>query len=84
MTDAETRGVVGAATELGGKLIGSLPAQFLMLCVLNLFFILGLLWFLNQQDQARERVLAPIVTSCLQQVPVDVLERLMKIKPGGP
>ena len=78
MTEQEAQGVVGAAAKLGGQLIGSLPAQFLMLCVLNLIFTLGLLWFLNQQEQARERVLTPIVTACLQEVPTEAIERIMK------
>lgn len=62
MTDAEAHGVAGVAS----KLIGSLPAQFLMLLVLNVVFILGLLWFLNARDEARERLLTPILASCLQ------------------
>lgn len=64
MTDAEAQGVAGVAS----KLIGSLPAQFLMLLVLNVVFILGLLWFLNARDEARERLLTPILAACLQPV----------------
>ena len=80
MTEAEAHGVVGAATELGGRIIGALPAQFLMLVLLNSVFIGGLLWFLDRRDTARERLLTPIVTSCLQQVPADVLKQLLDRK----
>lgn len=77
MTEAE-RGVVGAATELGNKLIGSLPSQFLMLCVLNTIFIIGLLWFLDREQtgrialetheaEGRERVLMPLLGACIKQ-----------------
>jgi hypothetical protein len=63
---------------LGEKLGSSLPAQFLMLVLLNLFFVLGLLWFLNASDQyrfaaeqhaieARERLLAPVLAECIRQ-----------------
>ena len=62
MTEAE-RGVIG---DLGSKLISSLPAQFLGLVVLNIVFICGLLWFLNNRDDARERMLTPILAACLQ------------------
>jgi len=66
MTEQEANSVAGAAAKLGTKLIGSLPAQFLMLCLLNLVFIAGLLWFLDEQIKARERVLTPLITACLQ------------------
>ena len=67
-----------AAAELGGKLINSLPAQFLMLVLLNVFFVLGLLWFLHASEatrvaaeqhdaDVRERLFAPILTECIKQ-----------------
>lgn len=52
--------------SLGTKLIGSLPAQFLMLLAINVVFVLGLLWFLDQRDEARERLLTPIIAGCLK------------------
>lgn len=73
MTEHEATGVI----SLGSKLIGSLPAQFLMLCVLNMVFLGGLLWFLDKREEARERVLGPIVERCLQEVPLDAVEKLL-------
>jgi len=78
MTEGEARGVVGAATELGGKLITSTPAQFLILCVINILFIAGLLMFLDREQanrvgleqrelEARERVILPLMRACISQ-----------------
>lgn len=77
MTEQEQRGLIG----LGQTVVSSLPAQFLVLVLITACFNLGLIWFLNQQDQARERLLGPIVTSCMQQVPGDVLKQLLERKP---
>jgi hypothetical protein len=78
VTEDEARGVVGAATQLGSKLIGSLPAQFLMLCLLNLIFILGLLWFIHQREMQRERLLSAYLASCERQVPMEAIEKLLQ------
>jgi hypothetical protein len=43
-----------------------LPAQFLTLCLINLVFLLGFLWFLDQRDGARERLITPIIAACLE------------------
>lgn len=61
MTEAE-RGIIG----IGNKLVGSLPAQFLLLVLINVIFIGGLLWFLEKRDSARERMLTPILAACLK------------------
>jgi hypothetical protein len=58
----EQRGISGLAT----KVIGSLPAQFLMLILINMIFIGGLIWFLDRRDSARERMLIPILAACLK------------------
>jgi hypothetical protein len=78
MTDEQTGGIVGLTQDLGGRLIGSLPAQFLMLCIINCVFVLGLLWFLERQNEARERLLGPIVSSCMQEIPGDLLKELLE------
>lgn len=84
MTEGEATGVIGAVSDTANKLINSVPAQFLVLLVVNAVFILGLLWFLNEQAKSRERVLTPIVMACLQQVPIDVVERLLKAQGAPP
>ena len=78
MTDEQAHSIVGAVDSLGGKIIGSLPAQFLCLLAMNTLFILGLLYFLQKetdsrvqlearQTEARERLLAPLLTACVTQ-----------------
>jgi hypothetical protein len=67
MTDEEHRGVVNSLVTLGQSALASVPAGFLILCGLNVIFIIGLLWFLNNQGDARERIIAQIMSSCLQQ-----------------
>ena len=76
MTDQDAQNLTQVANNLGGRLIGSLPAQFLMLCILNLLFIAGLLWFMDRRELQRERVLAPYLQSCEKQVPADVLMQM--------
>lgn len=80
-------GVVGMVGNIGGRIVSSLPAQFLMLVLLNVIFILGLLWYLSRIDAnrsheneaysaARERVLTPILDACLKKVPIEALSHL--------
>jgi hypothetical protein len=62
MTDEEHRGVVSSLTALGEKAIGSVPPALLILVLINIAFL-----FIDwQQNASRERVLAQIITSCLQ------------------
>ena len=84
MTDEQAQTIVGAASQLGRTIVSSLPAQFLALLVCNTLFLITMIWFLNQQDQARERMLTPIVAGCMQQVPGDVLKQLLETRPAAP
>ena len=71
-------GLAGAVTQISDKLVTALPAQFLLLVLLNLVFVLGLLWFLHATDATRsaaeqhaadirERMLSPLLTECIKQ-----------------
>jgi hypothetical protein len=75
VTEGDARNVVSGITEVSSKLIGSLPAQFLVLCLLNALFLGGVLWFLDRENSiqaqteahgidVRERLLTPILTAC--------------------
>jgi Tfp pilus assembly protein PilO len=64
MTEQE-HGLVG----LGGKLIGSLPGQFLALLAVVAVLVLGLFWHLDNQLDARERVLEKMIAGCLPPQP---------------
>lgn len=56
-------------TSLGQSLIGALPAQFIMLVLLNTIFIIGLLWFLDRQREARVQAFDRVLDACMQQIP---------------
>jgi hypothetical protein len=82
MTDAEvhqaTSTAIGAVTTTAGRLISSLPAQFLVLVLLNTVFILSLLSFLEKQEQARERIYTPLLSSCMNQIPLPMVQELLR------
>jgi hypothetical protein len=79
------------AISAASSVLQSLPAQFLVLVLLNSAFLGGMLWFLNAvdtrrvtfeqtQNEARERLLTPLLTACIQQVPVSALQHLQQAK----
>jgi hypothetical protein len=67
-------GVAGA----GMQVLQSLPAQFLMLVLLNAIFIGGLLWFLDQRQKSEERIMDPLMTACINQVPAELLQQVLR------
>jgi hypothetical protein len=80
-----TNGIASNVTEVSKSLISSLPAQFLVLVLTNAIFIVGLLWFLDRSRQAEENMLLPVLTSCIQEVPVEALRHLqLELKGGKP
>jgi hypothetical protein len=77
------------AISAASSVLQSLPGQFLALVILNAAFIGGMLWFLQgvdsrrvtfeqSQNEARERVLVPLLNACIQQVPVAALQHLQQ------
>ena len=78
MSDTNGKSVLGTVDHLGAKLIGSVPPQFLVLVALNIIFILGLLWFMNEREKQRERLFAPYLAACEKQVPLDALNALLE------
>jgi hypothetical protein len=76
--NAETTTAIGAINDTAGRLISSLPAQFLVLVLLNCGFVMGLLWFLNNSEDRRERIFGPVLTACLQQISPDVLHQFLQ------
>jgi hypothetical protein len=78
---APSNGIANNVTDVSKSLIGALPAQFLVLVLINAVFIVGLLWFLDRSRQAQENVLLPVLTACIGQVPVAALEHLKAPKP---
>jgi hypothetical protein len=79
MSEDKPSGMWGAAVAVGDRLLTALPAQFLILVLLNTIFIIGLLVFLAREDaarvqletrqsEARERVIVPLLTACVERV----------------
>ena len=52
--------------ETAGKLMGTLPSQFLVLIMLNLVFICGTLWFLQRHDELRIEATRDILKVCTE------------------
>jgi hypothetical protein len=65
MTDEQANTLLG----LGQKLVGALPAQFLALLLVNIVVIGGMVWHLDNVSAQRERVLAQLITGCVQHAP---------------
>lgn len=63
-------------TDLGKTVVGALPPGFLVLVLINTVFVLGLLWFLNARSVATERMLTPLLTACINEVPVAAVPHL--------
>jgi len=51
---------------LAGRITTALPAQFLMLVLLNIIFLGVVFWHQQKQDDARERLFTPILMSCFR------------------
>lgn len=56
----EAEGWVG----LGGRVVNALPAPFLMLVLMNIIFLGVVFWHQQKADEARDRMLTPILLSC--------------------
>jgi hypothetical protein len=61
-------GVVAAVIGLGSSVLGGLPGQFIALLAVNCVFVLGLLWFLNNQSVQRVQLVDHLLTACLQSI----------------
>jgi hypothetical protein len=60
MTEAEAKGIVG----LSRQIVAALPAQFLLLLLINILLVGGFVWHMDSQLDARERVLIKLVETC--------------------
>lgn len=60
------QGVIGAVADLGSKLVGTLPPAFLGLCVINLIFIVGLVWYFDHLRADRALLFNRLMDACLQ------------------
>ncbi len=60
-------GLAEDVTEVANNITKTLPASFLALLLINLFFILGLLWFMHDVAITRIEAVTKIVSACVQQ-----------------
>jgi hypothetical protein len=65
MTDEQAHGLIG----LGERLISKVGGQFLALLAVNIVVIGGMVWHLDNVSAQRERVLAQLITGCVQHAP---------------
>lgn len=66
MTEQEQQGVVNKAIGVADKVATNLPAQFLALVLLNLFFIMGLMWFLRWHESERINSIEEVLKTCTE------------------
>lgn len=66
------------AVEEGSKLLQTLPAQFLVLVVLNVAFLGFVLWFIQSEDATHAKMIQPILEHCTRSVPLEVVEKLVQ------
>lgn len=64
LPDTTTSGNVSMVGHVAA-VASSLPGQFLALCLINLFFILGLFWFESNLAEQRTIVLSQLLKSCM-------------------
>lgn len=64
-TPDEPSTLTGAATALGRSLITALPPAFVMLCVVNAVFVLGLTWFVDDQLDQRTQLVGRLIDHCM-------------------
>ena len=84
MGESNGKTIIGTVNNLGDKLIGAIPPQFLVLVLITAVFNLGMLWFLDRREQQRERLFGPYLSACEKQVPVEALTNLLDHLRKGP
>jgi hypothetical protein len=70
VTEEQHQGMIAG---ISNKLIGALPSNLLLLCLLNTLYIVALFWLLSQQNASRERVLMPLLEACSRTIPLEAL-----------
>jgi hypothetical protein len=59
-------GIVAQVARMGDRLISTLPPAFLLLVVLNLFFLGMVMWFIQGQSEARSQMVSTLVSRCME------------------
>lgn len=80
MSDPPPQGIAGTVAAVGKDVVHALPAQFLALLLINAVFILTFLWFLDREEagqrrfeqaqlESRERMMIPLLSACMADLP---------------
>jgi hypothetical protein len=64
VTEKES-GLLHKAIDVGGGIVASLPAVFIMLLFINAIFLGSTMWFLERQLERRTELLTQILMTCL-------------------
>ena len=64
-TDRQARTMLDTVNNLGGKLLLTMPGQFLALLVVNVIFLAVTMWFLDSQIETRTELVKSIITRCM-------------------
>ena len=60
-----SKGVVAGAFDLSNRLVSALPPAFLMLALINAFFIGVVMWFMDSQSKQRSEMAAKLIDRCM-------------------
>ena len=61
----------GTIANISSRLITALPANLLIVLLLNVCFLGSLFWLLSAQNSSRERILAPLLDACSKTIPLE-------------
>jgi hypothetical protein len=61
-----SRGVVAGVIDLSQKILGTLPPAFLLLVLINAFFIGSVLWFLDSQAKQKTQLVSKLIDKCME------------------
>ena len=60
--------MAGAAADTAGRLISTLPAQFIMLLLINVVFLGCVLWFESNSQAQRAAIMNRVLDACMEQL----------------
>jgi len=76
--DENGKTLLGTVNNLGGKLISTTPPVLIFLVLITAVFNLGILWFMNEREHQRERLIGPYLTACEHQIPVEAMDKMFE------
>ena len=68
MSDKPPTTMAGAAADAAGRLISALPAQFIVLLILNALFLGCILWFETHSQEQRIAMMNRVLDGCMERL----------------